>query len=250
MKLTKSISLLAAAFVFAAQPIAASAVPAIPSSAGGAPDPVVQVRGEHHGGGRRHGGGKHRSGKRHGGGKHHGGGKRHDGGGKRHKGGDKHRGDRHRDRHDHGGKRYHGHHRHEHHRWHWRGGIWVRPADYWWIAGGAIAAGAAIGYLTAADAAAWAYDPPASTGYCWFYTDATRENGFWDQCPGPGAAVAPAPASAGQPNMQQAIDDLNGALAALQAATPNKGGHRERAIKIIRRAIDQLQQGIDWANQH
>ncbi len=50
--------------------------------------------------------------------------------------------------------------------------------------------------------------------------------------------------------MQQAIDDLNGALAALQAATPNKGGHRERAIKIIRRAIDQLQQGIDWANQH
>lgn len=130
--------------------------------------------------------------------------------------------------------------------------MWVRPADYWWIAGGAIAAGAAIGYLSAADAGAWAYDPPAPTGYCWFYSDPSRKNGFWDQCPGPGADVsAPAaPVSAGQPNMQHAIDDLNEALAALRDATPNKGGHRERAMDIINQAIGQVQQGIDWANQH
>lgn len=59
---------------------------------------------------------------------------------------------------------------------------WVRPARYWWPVGGAIVAGAAVGYVTAAPAAAWAGAPPAP-GYCWYYTDPSRTNGFWDVCP-------------------------------------------------------------------
>jgi hypothetical protein len=64
----------------------------------------------------------------------------------------------------------------------WRGGAWARPARYWWSPGGAIAARAAIGFVTAATAAAWAGAPP-QTGLCWYYTDPSRRQGFWDQCP-------------------------------------------------------------------
>ena len=63
-----------------------------------------------------------------------------------------------------------------------RPGRWVRPARYTWRPGGAIAAGAAIGFVTAATAAAWASAPPVA-GYCWYYTDPSRTQGFWDVCP-------------------------------------------------------------------
>jgi hypothetical protein len=62
-----------------------------------------------------------------------------------------------------------------------RHGRWVRPANYYWRPGGAIAAGAAIGFVTAATAAAWAGAPPGP-GYCWYYTDPSRTQGFWDVC--------------------------------------------------------------------
>jgi hypothetical protein len=55
---------------------------------------------------------------------------------------------------------------------------WNRP--YRWRPGGAIAAGAAIGFLGAA-AVTWATPPYA--GLCWYYTDETRRHGFWDYCP-------------------------------------------------------------------
>jgi hypothetical protein len=61
-------------------------------------------------------------------------------------------------------------------------GRWVRPARYTWRPGGAIAAGAALGFVTAATAAAWAGAPPVA-GYCWYYTDFTQTQGFWDVCP-------------------------------------------------------------------
>jgi hypothetical protein len=61
------------------------------------------------------------------------------------------------------------------------GGIY-RPYGAWWRPGAAIAAGAAIGFVGAATAAAWAGAPPAA-GYCWYYTDASRTRGFWDRCP-------------------------------------------------------------------
>jgi hypothetical protein len=63
-----------------------------------------------------------------------------------------------------------------------RPGRWVRPAHYYWRPGGAIAAGAALGFVAAASAAAWAGSPPAP-GYCWYYTDPSRTQGFWDACP-------------------------------------------------------------------
>ena len=62
------------------------------------------------------------------------------------------------------------------------GGRWARPGWYRWPVGGAIAAGAAIGFVTAASAAAWAGTAPAA-GMCWYYTDPSRTQGFWDYCP-------------------------------------------------------------------
>nr|WP_245310921.1 hypothetical protein [Bradyrhizobium valentinum] len=59
---------------------------------------------------------------------------------------------------------------------------WARPGWYRWPRGGAIAAGAAIGFVTAATAAAWAGSAPAP-GMCWYYTDPSRTQGFWDYCP-------------------------------------------------------------------
>jgi hypothetical protein len=58
----------------------------------------------------------------------------------------------------------------------------ARPSWYRWGPGGAIAAGAAIGFVTAATAVAWAGAPP-SPGLCWYYTDPSRTQGFWDTCP-------------------------------------------------------------------
>jgi hypothetical protein len=58
---------------------------------------------------------------------------------------------------------------------------YARPA-YRWGPGGAIAAGAALGFVAAGTAAAWAGAAPAP-GYCWYYTDPSRTQGFWDACP-------------------------------------------------------------------
>jgi hypothetical protein len=61
-----------------------------------------------------------------------------------------------------------------------RWGGWARPA-YRWGPGGAIAAGAAIGFVAAATAAAWA-GPAPGPGLCWYYTDPSQTQGFWDAC--------------------------------------------------------------------
>jgi hypothetical protein len=61
------------------------------------------------------------------------------------------------------------------------GAAWVRPS-YGWAPGAAVAAGAALGFVTAATAAAWASAPP-QPGLCWYYTDASKRTGFWDACP-------------------------------------------------------------------
>ncbi|RXT57431.1 hypothetical protein B6S44_03140 [Bosea sp. Tri-44] len=59
---------------------------------------------------------------------------------------------------------------------------WVRPPGYYWHPGMAVAAGVAIGAVSAAAARAWAGPPPAP-GYCWYYTDQSKRQGFWDVCP-------------------------------------------------------------------
>jgi hypothetical protein len=63
----------------------------------------------------------------------------------------------------------------------YRYGGWARPGGYWWPTGGAIAAGAAVGVLAAGAAAAYAGSAPAP-GLCWYYTDPSYRNGFWDAC--------------------------------------------------------------------
>ena len=62
----------------------------------------------------------------------------------------------------------------------YRYGGWARPA-YGWGPGGAIAAGAAIGVLATGAAIAYAGQPPAP-GLCWYYTDPSYRQGFWDAC--------------------------------------------------------------------
>lgn len=61
------------------------------------------------------------------------------------------------------------------------GGGWRR--SYGWAPGGAIAAGAAVGFMTAATAAAVASSRAPAPGLCWYYTDPSRRAGFWDNCP-------------------------------------------------------------------
>ncbi len=63
----------------------------------------------------------------------------------------------------------------------YRYGGWARPGWYHWGPGGAIAAGAAVGVLAAGAAAAYAGAPPAP-GLCWYYTDPSYRQGFWDAC--------------------------------------------------------------------
>jgi hypothetical protein len=45
------------------------------------------------------------------------------------------------------------------------------------------------------------------------------------------------------------LSSLYQAVASLREATPNKGGHRERAMDLIQQAIDQVQQGIEFADR-
>ena len=50
--------------------------------------------------------------------------------------------------------------------------------------------------------------------------------------------------SADQPNMQAAKESLQDALSHLQRASADKGGHRERAMDLVRSAIDEVEKGI------
>lgn len=49
---------------------------------------------------------------------------------------------------------------------------------------------------------------------------------------------------ADQPLMHQAKNHLQNALDNLQRATPDKGGHRQNAIDLVREAIDEVEKGI------
>ena len=53
-----------------------------------------------------------------------------------------------------------------------------------------------------------------------------------------------------QPHMQETITLLQNARTELTAATPNKGGHRERALAFIDQAIAEVTQGINFAATH
>jgi len=60
----------------------------------------------------------------------------------------------------------------------------------------------------------------------------------------PAAVLLSKTAAAAEPNMEHALSDLMDAHTALEHAVPNKGGHRERALRLIERAINEVRAGI------
>jgi len=53
-----------------------------------------------------------------------------------------------------------------------------------------------------------------------------------------------------QPRMDAALEDLRAARQELERAAPNKGGHREKAIELIDRAINQVKEGIEYGERY
>jgi hypothetical protein len=53
-----------------------------------------------------------------------------------------------------------------------------------------------------------------------------------------------------QPLMQSALDSLQAAAKHLENATPDKGGHRVKAIQLTKSAIDEVKAGIAFDNKH
>ena len=68
--------------------------------------------------------------------------------------------------------------------------------------------------------------------------------------PPPAGPGAPMSADNGQPKMQAALAALQRADASLQRASPNKGGHRERAIQLVRQAMGAVDAGMRYAAAH
>ena len=62
-----------------------------------------------------------------------------------------------------------------------------------------------------------------------------------------GSLLYPAMVRADQPNMHNALSQLQAAKASLQAAANNKSGHRVNAIGLIDQAIAEVQLGINAA---
>jgi hypothetical protein len=57
-------------------------------------------------------------------------------------------------------------------------------------------------------------------------------------------------ATADQPHMQAALDSLRAAERHLDDATSDKGGHRVKALRYVRRAIDEVELGIRFDRRH
>jgi hypothetical protein len=53
-----------------------------------------------------------------------------------------------------------------------------------------------------------------------------------------------------EPHMSAALGHLEQAKAELEKSTPNKEGHREKAMQLVDQAIEQVQQGEAYYEQH
>ncbi|MBL8636165.1 MAG: hypothetical protein JNM40_23270 [Myxococcales bacterium] len=53
-----------------------------------------------------------------------------------------------------------------------------------------------------------------------------------------------------QPHMRSALSSLESALGQLQKATPDKGGHRVKALELTKDAIEEVRKGIAFDNRH
>lgn len=63
----------------------------------------------------------------------------------------------------------------------------------------------------------------------------------------PALGISAGTAVAFEPNMENALKALESAHDWLQRATPNKGGHRERALRLVEQAINQVRDGIRYS---
>jgi hypothetical protein len=57
-------------------------------------------------------------------------------------------------------------------------------------------------------------------------------------------------ADAYQGNMERALSSLYQALGSLRESTANKGGHRAKAMDLVRQAIEETQAGVEFADEH
>ena len=53
-----------------------------------------------------------------------------------------------------------------------------------------------------------------------------------------------------EPHMSAALGHLQQAKDELEKATPNKGGHRERALKLVDEAMQQVRNGEEYYEHH
>ena len=65
-----------------------------------------------------------------------------------------------------------------------------------------------------------------------------------------GLAIPIKTTAADQPRMQAALEALRTAKRELEAATPDKGGHRAAAIKAVNNAMDHVERGIAFDRRH
>ena len=63
-------------------------------------------------------------------------------------------------------------------------------------------------------------------------------------------AQSPAPKTESQPHMNAAVDHLQQAQKELEAGSSDKGGHRVKAIALVKQALSEVQQGIQYDNTH
>ena len=61
----------------------------------------------------------------------------------------------------------------------------------------------------------------------------------------PGAVKA-----ADQPHMQVALESLRNAKRELDQATPDKGGHRAKAIRLVNQAMEETEKGMRFDRRH
>ena len=64
------------------------------------------------------------------------------------------------------------------------------------------------------------------------------------------AAIQSTSAQADQPAMQAALDSLRAAEQHLKLASSDKGGHRVKALQLVKNAIAEVQKGIEYDRHH
>ena len=53
-----------------------------------------------------------------------------------------------------------------------------------------------------------------------------------------------------EPHMSAALGHLQQAKAELEKAAPNKGGHKEKALELVNQAIQQVEEGERYYQEH